>query len=709
VTVRRSTIRAVATLVAVVVAIPCRAWTDDAVPPFEKKGDKLCHTGTYESRKVVWTARPDIEDVRDIFAHPVFPRRLYLAAAAGVFRSDDAGETWRGVAGLATERVGAVTDVAFRPDESDTMYAATHERGVWKSTDGGATAECVGSKANGMAGDGAVCIVSYSGTPTFDVLLVGHGEDLPGISRSLDGGRSWDVMDAKYCVRQLVCARPGRREIYMVAGHKNDPEVLNLYHAPSFGQFWRELLADILPVDVRREVQGDGLYVATVDAGVYRISEGGGRIERLGPETMEWASVESVWGGNADRTELCLYDPRKLGMVSTVDRLQTVIPQTHGLYTGTFVREGARIRANADSSRFLAAINGVLYVGRNAKSFRVDDPTTNPAIVTIDAAVLNDRRWREFDYALRRFTESADAAALAGDLADQLAAFEAAVPDTGIRLTARVSTPGGVSPRQVTVDLTRLGMSERAPLYDDGEHGDGGAEDGVYGGLFDLDYRAIGRHDHDWRATWPGAMPLTVTAVLADGRMAGGIALFSFFARPDTFDFFSEYEDVAVQDAEGQARGSRLYKPDAARTGNHYIELLAGPGKWLAPCGTNYRTHSVSGYYALSFYVRPVGKPDDELRVHLRDNRVYTYPVMTEGVPIVAEGFVEGGGMSPDTWQRVIIPVERFTQEPDGFLPDLLGWVVFSGDSRSQRTYCIDDIRFYLTKAELDKEREEAE
>jgi hypothetical protein len=72
--------------------------------------------------------------VAQIAISPAAPLVVYAASGAGVYRSDDAGDTWHAVGGS----LNAVTQLAVDPTNADVVYAATAQS-VYKSTDGGAS------------------------------------------------------------------------------------------------------------------------------------------------------------------------------------------------------------------------------------------------------------------------------------------------------------------------------------------------------------------------------------------------------------------------------------------------------------------------------------------------------------------------------------------------------------------------------------------
>ena len=62
------------------------------------------------------------------------PKRVYAAGDAGLYRSDDAGETWQAAAqGLPT---GGIVTLALDPRQPQQLYAATPGGGLYLSEDG---------------------------------------------------------------------------------------------------------------------------------------------------------------------------------------------------------------------------------------------------------------------------------------------------------------------------------------------------------------------------------------------------------------------------------------------------------------------------------------------------------------------------------------------------------------------------------------------
>ena len=119
---------------------------------------------------------------------PSNPRRMYLSAEAkkkdaGVYRSDDAGESWQNV--NSDHRIGGrgpgAMGIAVAPDNPDTIYVANTT--TWKSTDGGKT--FVGWKG-APGGDDYQRIWISPENPQVIALSADQGAAI-----SVNGGQSW--------------------------------------------------------------------------------------------------------------------------------------------------------------------------------------------------------------------------------------------------------------------------------------------------------------------------------------------------------------------------------------------------------------------------------------------------------------------------------------------------------------------------------------
>ncbi len=78
---------------------------------------------------------PTNRTVNGFAVNPVDPKVMYVAMRDGLFKSTDAGESWKPV-GKGLKNMAAVAVHPKRPNE---VYAATADGVIVQSTDGGTT------------------------------------------------------------------------------------------------------------------------------------------------------------------------------------------------------------------------------------------------------------------------------------------------------------------------------------------------------------------------------------------------------------------------------------------------------------------------------------------------------------------------------------------------------------------------------------------
>ncbi|NIA26201.1 MAG: exo-alpha-sialidase, partial [Gammaproteobacteria bacterium] len=140
-----------------------------------------------------------------ILTDPGNPDRIWAGiSAAGVFRSDDGGDTWlpvnTGVAKTVPSRdfddIGScVHGLALDPDDSNLIYRQDHQ-GVYRSSNGGDTWE---RTETGLPGTfGFPMVMDRSSKTIFVVPLQSDEYRLPPngrfrVYRSIDGAETWQV------------------------------------------------------------------------------------------------------------------------------------------------------------------------------------------------------------------------------------------------------------------------------------------------------------------------------------------------------------------------------------------------------------------------------------------------------------------------------------------------------------------------------------
>lgn len=179
----------------------------------------------------------------------------------GVFRSDDAGTTWRPANDNVSESAH-VTGLAVDPRDPSRLFAASADTGLLRSLDGGATWQVVSD---------------HSDTPVFAVAI--HPADpniilagSRGILRSADGGDSWNQSASGIAPESTFVDfefDPLDLDIVYAADIGS-----GVYRSEDAGQTWEAInngLRTRAVNDLAVSHDGSHVYAATEGEGVYRL------------------------------------------------------------------------------------------------------------------------------------------------------------------------------------------------------------------------------------------------------------------------------------------------------------------------------------------------------------------------------------------------------------------------------------------------------
>jgi hypothetical protein len=644
---------------------------------------------------VTWQADGRFKDVRGVVPHPFLPSRAALATAAGLWLTEDGGAQWKFLPESSPQKAGPINGVTFSPIAPDTFYLASAGQGVWATEDGGARFTRIGAVERGLASNSVLAVIVYPYDTRFHSLLALHGEAAPGISRTQNHGERWDVVARSLHVRAaLFHSAPHDLIVFLAGARKDRPDLPGLWTSMGLGENWLEIVSDTLSHQGLLSLHQTGAtYWATAYSGICKVGKSGSYNLRVGPLDYDrWASIGITCGPYVNKEILYAYEPSKLGLVLSEDGFQTGSLHSQGLCTGAFVKDGAHVRANANGTAYYAALNGALYLGRvSGSKYLIRSVALDPPAVVCDL-VRGSNAVSELYNAIREFPRARQVGPAARRLNEQIRAARSHGLFLDLRLTAEVQG----KPEAVSVDLTRLRRPGKVPLYDDGTHGDAKPRDGVYTATIHVSFR-----DLDLQ----GVIPLPVTASgKEDDDACTRSALLTFFRRKEGFVFWNEWGHE-ITDKTGGAFIRQDNTPKMAKEGGNCLKVTTGTEPWRVAWGGSYHRSDLTGYHALSFWIKSDGKELPELQVSLRSNPEDAYPAYSESVDVVKGKYIEGGAVTGE-WRFVAIPLDRFYRPEAPFQFNLTGSVAFGGPANSEsRTFWLDDIRFWTDAAELEEAR----
>ncbi len=287
------------------------------------------------------------ESVRALHMAPGNPDVLVAGTISGVFRTDDAGVSWRRISPAGHPEIRNVESIAIDPLDHETLYAGTWHL-PWKTTDGGKTWRKVTA---GMIDDSDVFTLNVDRRRRETI----YGTACSGIYRSQNAGGLWSkirgIPSSSRRTRAFL-QHPARPEVFFAGTTEG------LWRTTDDLKTWQLVTPKDLVVNAVAVLDDGRVLIGTDGGGVLRSEDGG----------ATWASSNE---GFSERfVARVVFDPQRERVLAAVreDR------QHGGVFSapspaGPWTRWSAGLEGREVFS--LAQLGPTLFAGTDAGLFRL--------------------------------------------------------------------------------------------------------------------------------------------------------------------------------------------------------------------------------------------------------------------------------------------------------------------------------------------------
>src|SRR5579864_3827359 len=202
----------------------------------------------------------DDSDVFSIVIDHEQPANLYISACSGIYRSDSAGELFRKIQGIPYS-ARRTRSLRLDPVDHNIVYAGTTE-GLWKTTDAGATWRRV-TGPNVIVND----VLIDPRQPSHLLLATDRG----GVLASTDGGATFTASNRGFSHRQVsaLLVDPANDSV-IYTGLLNDKEFGGVFVSRDRGLSWTQTSTGLDGRDVLALRQtAAGTLIAGTDRGIF--------------------------------------------------------------------------------------------------------------------------------------------------------------------------------------------------------------------------------------------------------------------------------------------------------------------------------------------------------------------------------------------------------------------------------------------------------
>lgn len=243
----------------------------------------------------------------------------------GVYKSIDGGKSWNH---LGLDKTRHISDIVIHPTDADIVYVAaqgalhgpSEERGVYKSTDGGASWKKVlyvdeNSGASSLSIDQTNPRILYAATWDHrrEPWMVRSGGPGSGVYKSIDGGETWKKIEnglpAEMGKIGISVSKADPNRVFAIV--ESEKKEAGLYRSDNGGKSWKHMTSDQL-LTARSwyymEVFADPVnanVVYVLNAPMMRSIDGGKTFSRV---SVGHGDTHDLWINPDDNTNMILGD-----------------------------------------------------------------------------------------------------------------------------------------------------------------------------------------------------------------------------------------------------------------------------------------------------------------------------------------------------------------------------------------------------------------
>ncbi|HEV2132867.1 MAG TPA: transcriptional regulator [Terracidiphilus sp.] len=234
----------------------------------------------------IWSEVPDLrgQSIRALVQSPSAPRTFIAGTLQGVFRSDDAGATWRQISPVGDREIHEIESLAVDPQNPEIVYAGTWHL-PWKTTDGGKKWHSI---KRGLIVDSDVFSIILDPEHTKTVYL----SACSGIYKSENAGLLFHKINGipSSARRTRVLTQDPANRATVYAGTTE-----GLYKTMDAGRtFHRMTDADVIVNDVYVDPSNSKHVLLATDRGGVMVSENGGESFAESNEGISGRKVEAL-------------------------------------------------------------------------------------------------------------------------------------------------------------------------------------------------------------------------------------------------------------------------------------------------------------------------------------------------------------------------------------------------------------------------------